>query len=124
MITFDTNIPVRLDGKIVGHIKSNDEGNYYYKPKSGARGEVMPTITQVKRSLLKEDEVKPMINTKTCITIQGNGIHVMVCDFSAKGGFERQDLNHTNTSPIDNTCIDWTLVQDLIEKTNNKLSYE
>jgi hypothetical protein len=47
-----SNIKVRLEGKHVGTIKQEPtSGWYFYKPKGGGRGEIMRTVTEVKRSL-------------------------------------------------------------------------
>jgi hypothetical protein len=47
-----TVIEVRLDGKLVGHIRNNPKNGWYsYKPKGGGAGQEMGTIAEVKRSI-------------------------------------------------------------------------
>lgn len=51
----DGKLAVRLDGRIVGHIKKNPGTGWYYQPKgSRSKGEVLPTVQDVKRSLEEE----------------------------------------------------------------------
>ena len=55
MITYEDNIIVRLDGKIIGTIKSVKGGGYRYHPKgSKVTGDLMATIQAVKGSLERE----------------------------------------------------------------------
>ena len=44
-------ITVKLEKRVVGHIRRTIEGAYYYQPKSGPSGENFATVEQVKRSL-------------------------------------------------------------------------
>lgn len=44
-------ITVKLEGKVVGHIKRDTEGRYFYKPKSGLGGISFDTVDEVKASL-------------------------------------------------------------------------
>lgn len=120
MVTFDTNIPVRLDGKVVGHIKEYSEGGYYYQPKGTTRrGEIYPTVEQVKRTLIQDEDLPdPMTDTKTCITLQGSNLHVMVVDYKSNSRADVK-LPHTNS---DNTRLDFTLIQDMIEKANGEIT--
>lgn len=47
------DIDVRLDGKLVGMIRSVATG-WYYKPLKGKSGDIWPTLKDVKRSLEEE----------------------------------------------------------------------
>lgn len=44
-------ITVKLDGKVVGHIRRDTERRYFYKPLGGLGGESFDTVEQVKASL-------------------------------------------------------------------------
>lgn len=55
MLTYKevTTVTVKLDGKVIGHIKEVD-GGWQYTPKGHSRkwaGEVLPTLKAVKLSL-------------------------------------------------------------------------
>ena len=52
----DSDIPVRLDGRVVGDIIRCDFG-WYYKPRSAGgkiRGEIFDTVAEVQRNLVGE----------------------------------------------------------------------
>lgn len=45
------NEAVFLGGKIVGAIRGSDQTGYWYKPTRHQRGEVFPTVAEVKGSI-------------------------------------------------------------------------
>ena len=56
MITYEYTDPikVKLEGKLIGYIKSNGPACYFYETTGGHRGDLYMTIAEVKRSLEKE----------------------------------------------------------------------
>jgi hypothetical protein len=49
-VTGKPAVAVRLDGRVVGLIRKDDQG-YVYKPTGGAAGAHFPTLAECKRSL-------------------------------------------------------------------------
>lgn len=48
----DGSIAVQLEGRTAGHIKKNYGTGWYYQPRgSRQKGDVLPTVQDVKRSL-------------------------------------------------------------------------
>ena len=51
MITYETTVTVKLDGKVVGHIKKQPDG-WRYQPKNGySIGDAYPTLKACQKSL-------------------------------------------------------------------------
>lgn len=51
MITYEYTETVKLDGKIIGHIKQKDNGFAYFPKGSKNSGEVFSSVDKVKLSL-------------------------------------------------------------------------